>query len=338
MSQWFGSHFNTAEAIAAAIEQMQSGDVLLIETTAPPDPQLGWVPVEVQPLMFDLIKMATSIGITVLEPAGNNLIAKEDGTVAGKGSNLDAFVNSDGKFVLNRASPDFKDSGAIMVGAASSDVPHERLDFSNFGSRVDCYAWGQHIATCGGDIPFDPNEASPQKTYTLNFGGTSGATAIVAGAAVLLQSWALKQLGGVMITLTLRALLSDTTLNTQSKTPSQDRIGVMPDLNRIIVTLTPTKIPNRWDAIFSILIGGVIYGGGGWSWTPGGGLTPVGPRVDRVPLSGLWADKRDVLVGIAILELAGLISDLVGRQSIQRSSVALMRSATERIAAEIEER
>ncbi len=141
-----------------------------------------------------------------------------------------------------------------------------------------------------------------------------------------------------MTTLTLRALLSDTKLNTQSKTPSQDRIGVMPDLNRIIVTLTLTKMPNGWDAIFSILIGGVIYGGGGWSWTPGGGLKPVGPRVDRAPFSGLSADKRDVLVGIAILELAGLISDSVGRQSIERSSVALMRSATERIASEIEER
>ena len=110
VSQWFGSHFNTAEAIAAAIDQMQAGDVLLIETTAPPDAKLGWVPAEVQPLplVFDLIKMATSIGITVLEPAGNNIILKEDGTVVGNGSNLDAFTDGNGKFVLNRATPDFE--------------------------------------------------------------------------------------------------------------------------------------------------------------------------------------------------------------------------------------
>ena len=112
----------------------------------------------------------------------------------------------------------------------------------------------------------------------------------------------------------------------------------MPDLRRIIVHLTPRNIPNRWDAIFSILIGGVIYGGGGWSWTPGGGLKPIPPRVDRVPLSGLSADKRDVLVGLAMLELAGLISDPTGRKAMEGSSVTLIRSATEKIAAEIEQR
>ena len=256
----------------------------------------------------------------------------------GNGSNLDAFTDGNGKFVLNRATPDFKDSGAIMVGAASSGIPHERLGFSNFGSRVDCYAWGQNIATCGGDIPFDPTEPSPQKTYTLNFGGTSGATAIVAGAAVLLQSWAIKEFGSIFDTLTLRALLSDSNLNTHSKTPSNDRIGVMPDLNRIILHLILKRIPSRWDAIISILFGGVIYGGGGWIWTPGGGFTPVGPRVDREPLRSLSADKRDVLVGLAILELAGLVNDSAGRQTIERSSIALMRSATEKIAAEIEAR
>jgi hypothetical protein len=115
-------------------------------------------------------------------------------------------------------------------------------------------------------------------------------------------------------------------------------LSCLPDLNRIILHLTLTRIPDKWDAIFSILIGGVIYGGGGWVWTPGAGLTPVGPRVDRVPLSGLSADKRDVLIGLAILELAGLVSDSAGRQTIERSGIALMRNATEKIAAEIEER
>ena len=71
---------------------------------------------------------------------------------------------------------------------------------------------------------------------------------------------------------------------------------------------------------------------------PGGGLTPVGPRVDRVPLRSLSADKRDVLVGLATLELAGLVSDSAMRQTVQRSSIALIRSATEKIAAEVEER
>ncbi len=294
--------------------------------------KFGWVPAEVDPLVFALFSTATSIGIMVVAPAGNNLEKPDTKDIGG--SNLDAFTDSNGKFVLNRASPDFKDSGAIMVGAARSSAPHERLSFSNFGSRIDCYAWGENIATCGG-FPTSIG-TSLQTAYMLNFAGTSGASAIVAGAAALLQSWAAKTFGNVLSTSRLRALLSNPSLNTHSKTPVNDRIGVMPDLKRIIQHLS--RIPNRWDAIISILIGGIIYDGGGWIWTPGGGITPVPPRGDRVPLSGLSPDKRDILVGLGILELAGLINDPASRQTVERSAAALMRSATERIASEIETR
>src|SRR5262245_26798585 len=102
---------------------------------------------------------------------------------------------------------------------------------------------------------------SPQTAYMLNFAGTSGASAIVAGAAALLQSWAAKTFGNVLSTSRLRALLSDQNLNTHSKMPVNDRIGVMPDLKWIIQHLS--RIPNRWDAILSILIGGIIYDGRG---------------------------------------------------------------------------
>jgi hypothetical protein len=339
VSQWFdtpdGQYFSTANAIALAIAQMQAGDVLLVETTAPPVSKFGWVPAEVDPLVFDLIKTATSIGITVLEPAGNNL-QKPDTPEVG-GSNLDDFTDKDGRAVLNRGSPDFRDSGAIMVGAGSSTFPHKRLDYSNFGSRVDCYAWGENIATCGG-FPFTAIGTSPQTAYMLNFAGTSGATAIVAGAAVLLQSWAVKHLGNLLDTSTVRAVLSDASLNTPSKTPVHDQIGVMPDLRRIIVQLSLNRIRSRWDAIIAILFGGVAYGGGGWVWIPGEGLKPVPPRGDRELLSSLSADKRDVLVGLALLELAGLVSDPANRKSIEQSSAALMRAAAERIAVDIEER
>ncbi len=64
-------------------------------------------------------------------------------------------------------------------------------------------------------------------------------------------------------------------------------------------------------------------------------LHPVGPR-GEMPLSGLSADKRDVLVALTLLELAGLVNDLTSRQSIERSSAALLRSATEKIAAQVE--
>jgi hypothetical protein len=149
-------------------------------------------------------------------------------------------------------------------------------------------------------------------------------------------SWAVNHLGSPFPTWKVRALLADRNLNTHSKTPYVDKIGVMPDLKSILSDIKGT-IFNRLDAIFSILIGGIIYGGGGWRWTPGGGLEPVGPRVDRTPLTRLSADKRDVLIGLAMLELAGLISDPASRKAMERSSAIVMRSATEKIAAEIEQ-
>ena len=161
VSQWFdqpnAKFISTASAIATAITQMNAGDVLLIESSSiVPDPKFGLLPAEVDPVVFDLIKTATGNGITVVEPAGNN----------DTGSNLDAFKNGSGSSVFNRIEPTFRDSGAIIVGAASSNVPHQRLWYSNYGNRVDC--------------------------YMTDFAGTSGASAIVAGAAVLLQSWAAK--------------------------------------------------------------------------------------------------------------------------------------------------
>ena len=77
-----------------------------------PDPKFGLLPAEVDPVVFDLIKTATGNGITVIEPAGNN----------DTGTNLDAFRNGSGSSVFNRIEPTFRDSGAIIVGAASSNV------------------------------------------------------------------------------------------------------------------------------------------------------------------------------------------------------------------------
>jgi hypothetical protein len=325
VSQWFdqpnGQFISTASAIASAITQMHAGDVLLIESSSiVPDAKFGLLPAEVDPVVFDLIKTATGNGITVVEPAGNN----------STGSNLDAFRDGSGSSIFNRIEPTFRDSGAIIVGAASSTVPHQRLWYSNCGSRVDCFAWGLDIATCGG-YP-KTGSGSPQTAYMTDFAGTSGASAIVAGAAVLLQSWASKY-GGTLSTTRLREVLSDTYLNTHSGAPANDRIGVMPDLRRIIEHL---KAPVRGldAAIVAILFGGVAQDGPGFVWTPGGGFTPVGPRVDRTAETQFSPAKRDLLLGLAIHELAGSVSDPVKRQMIQQLSADVMRSAVESITPE----
>src|SRR6187399_1896178 len=158
---------------------------------------------------------------------------------------------------------------------------HQRLWYSNYGSRVDCFAWGGDISTCGG-YP-RTGSGSPQTAYMTDFAGTSGASAIVAGAAVLLQSWAAKH-GGMLSTARLREVMSDPYINTPSSAPANDRIGVMPDLRGIIQHLR-APVRGRDDIIRAILFGAVAQDGPGFVWTPGGGLTPVGPRVDRTAQS-----------------------------------------------------
>ena len=43
-----------------------------------------------------------------------------------------------------------------MVGAGSSAIPHSRLSrptLSNYGNRIDCYAWGENIDTTATNLP-----------------------------------------------------------------------------------------------------------------------------------------------------------------------------------------
>ncbi len=247
VSQWRDANtYNTAEAILSAAAAMKSGDVLLLEAQTTSSTMAGYLPVEVEQATFDAIQYATSNGIIVVEAGGN-------------GSNdLDTYKDSNGKLILNRNSNDFRDSGAIMVGAASSSAPHARSSFSNYGSRIDCYGWGDSIETTG-----DGWTGNASNTYTSSFGGTSGASPIVAGAAVIVQSW-LIQHGQRYSPSNMRSVLSNPNLNTPSANPSSDRIGVMPNLQQII-----SSRRDRWWWVYYlawawlIIIGGLMI-------TPGG--------------------------------------------------------------------
>ena len=84
----------------------------------------------------------SALGIIVVEAGGN-------GTNNGSTPplNMDAYTTLSGQAILNRdaANPDFRDSGAIIVTAATSTTPHTRLAYAPHGRRIDCYAWGQNI-------------------------------------------------------------------------------------------------------------------------------------------------------------------------------------------------
>jgi subtilisin family serine protease len=304
VSQWrTATIYNTAEAILSAVAAMNTGDVLLLEAQSDYGTGTRLFPVEVEQAAFDAIELATSQGIVVVEAAGNG---NED---------LDQFQDVLGRRILNRSSQDFRDSGAIMVGAASSATPHQRLYFSNHGSRIDCFAWGENIDTCG-----DGWMGTATNAYTTSFGGTSGASPIVTGAAVLFQSLRIKQGLARYDPATMRALLANAN-NTPSANPAVDRIGVMPDL--LSIRFGHINF-HRWAAVVWILFG-VIQDGGGIVIKPGSGPIPIDPWG---PLNLLAADKRDVLAALAMTELAELLTDSSSRLEARKAGFRAIQRAT----------
>ena len=166
VSSFTPSYSNIPNALIAALDTtLQNGGVLLLEAqTSTP---LGG-PIELLDYCFPPIEMAAGLGVTVVEAAGNG------------GLNLGATPNAAGKYVLNPGHMDFRESWAVIVGSATSTVPHEPGG-SSFGKRVNCYAWGDHVETTSSNV------SGAKNIYDCNFTGTSAAAPIVAGAALAVQ-------------------------------------------------------------------------------------------------------------------------------------------------------
>jgi hypothetical protein len=218
---------HVADAIANAMNFMAAGDVLVLEVQTGRGFITGWpdnYPIEIKDVEFGAIRLAVAQGIVVIEAAGN------------AGRNLDNYVAPQGTWInrqpLNRNNPtDFRDSGAILVGAASSDTAHARMSFSNFGSRLNCFAWGENVVTAGrGDL----GGFTRNSWYTSVFDGTSAATAIIGGAALVVQGVAQAVTGVRRSPAQIQAMFADRDTGTSSAGGTADMIGVMPDLRRVL--------------------------------------------------------------------------------------------------------
>jgi serine protease len=204
---------NRPNAIMVAIANLPFGGVLLLEVEIC-GPRL---PIELLNLEWNNIRLATALGITVVEAAGN-----------GNWDLDDAKLYQGDVMILSRKMQGFQDSGAIMVGAGSSTAPHTRVSNTNYGSRIDCYAQGEKVATAWStDSPLFA--ITGQNAYTSNFNGTSSAAAVIAGAALVVQGIAQQNLDFRFNAWRMRSLLSD-----QSGMPSPDQIGIMPDLKNLV--------------------------------------------------------------------------------------------------------
>ncbi len=227
---------HVADAIAAARTVLQPGDVLLLEVTR------GERPTEIDYCDFVAIRDTVRMGFVVVEAAGNGGPQRPPQAKPGVGD-LDAWSTTDletGKVRrMVRDDPD-NDSRAIVVGSSRSSLApagagqgHRRFPTSNFGTRVDCYAWGEDVVTCAAS------------GYQLNFGGTSAAAAIVAGVAVLAQSIRIGA-GGVPLTGEQMRRILPAGGTPQAPDPVFARpmpVGTLPDLAVIAGAVTQAGPP-----------------------------------------------------------------------------------------------
>ncbi len=236
-----------ANAIHQAALNAGPGGIVLIEqqvgSTPPPGstcpcPQgfsciFSLVPVEYEPASFDAIHTATANGVIVVEAAAN-------------GSN-----NLDDPHYGGAFDRQVRDSGAILV-AASTGAPRVPVCTTNFGSRVDLHGWGRTITTLGyGDLF---GSGDPSQAYTALFGGTSGASPMVAGAAADLQGAALAHNLQALSPAAMRQLLRNTG-TAQAADPRQ--IGPLPNLHAALDQLIGTTTDNPPNPRLSVTCAGL---------------------------------------------------------------------------------
>jgi hypothetical protein len=236
------SALRVPDAVNNAAAALTRGDVILIAQHAP-GPSSGvacdsqcytncgnssctyeYVPMEYWQADFDAIKAATARGIIVVEAAG-------DGSMDLAGQQYQ------GRFGLGNNT----DSGAIMVGAGKS-ATREPWCFSNFGNRVNLQGWGDSVGTLGygldGNGNIDPSlrangDPDPSQWYTRNFGGTSSAAPIVAGAVCAVQGVLRAQGMPVLLPSDMRGLLTATGTPQPHSTLGRP-IGPLPDLRNAL--------------------------------------------------------------------------------------------------------
>ncbi len=220
--------YNPSNSILLASAALTPGDVILLEqqiqgpyyTGVPEGTQFGLVPVEYNFAIFQAIQTAVGNGRVVVEAAGNGSQNLNDPQNAAGSNNHNPFSTGN--------------SGAIIVGAGAaspsgSTTARSRLNFSNYGTRLNLQGFGEGVWSTGYGGAY--NAEGENYFYTSGFSGTSSASPIVTGACVLLQSVYKSTSGNVLTPAQVRAFLMSTGQPQQAGiNPVTQNIGPLPNV------------------------------------------------------------------------------------------------------------
>ncbi|MEN1938215.1 S8 family serine peptidase [Paenibacillus sp. 102] len=235
----------SARAIFTAARKLKRGDIIILEMHRPGPrydyeeriDQKGYIAVEWWPDDFAAIKFATDREIIIVEAAGNGEENLDDSIYDIKPEHFpDNWSNP-----FDRRN---RDCLAVVVGAGAPPPgthgrnwgnDRSRLSFSNYGKCVDVQGWGYEVTTTGyGDL--SGTNINKDLWYTDNFGGTSSASPIVAGAIACTQGTLIVREKEPMKPADVRHYLniSGSPQQDEPSRPASQRIGNRPDIMQII--------------------------------------------------------------------------------------------------------
>lgn len=196
-------------------DQLQAGDVLQlgVQYDYTPFSEVGCIdechmPLEYNGLVRDTISYLTEEkGVHVVLAAANG------------------NINLDHPYFNRYFDRNVFDSGAIYAGAVDP-MTGLRAGFSEYGSRVDLFSWGENVTTTSW------SRSNPTKGYTHTYGGTSSSNPILAGVLASLQGVARANGLGNIPPKVLREILVDT--GYPQINGNRTEIGVQPDLEAAI--------------------------------------------------------------------------------------------------------
>jgi len=252
----------SASAIHQAANLLSPGDIILIELHRPGprhsfqsrQDQRGYIALEWWPDDYAAIRYATNLGVTVVEAAGNGAENLDDALYDTPAAGFPTSWRNP----FNPANP----SSLAVVAGAGAPPPgthgrnhgpdRSRLDFSNYGRRVDAQGWGREVTTTGGGGL--QGGADENVWYTDTFSGTSSASPIVVGSLGSIQG-ILRAAGQTVLTPAQAINVLRQTGSPQQDAPGRpatQRIGNRPDIRGAIALLVQTAVQSGiatqyWD-------------------------------------------------------------------------------------------